>query len=68
MKAADEIIADGNRDLGVALDSSKKTVEKKPIEAAQSKIEIGLGQKRQLEERLEKLKCKKAKKMNSCCA
>ena len=50
------------RDLSVALDSSKKTVEKKVIEAAQSKIEIGLGQKRQLEERLEKLKFKKAKK------
>ena len=28
VKAADEIIADGNRDLGVALDSSKKTEEK----------------------------------------
>lgn len=42
--------ADGNKDLGVALESS-----------AQTKIELGLGQKRQLEEQLEKLNSKKAK-------
>ena len=30
VKVADEIIAGGNRDLDVALDSSKKTLEKLP--------------------------------------
>ena len=45
MKAADEIIADGNRDLGVALESLKKT-DRKAVKTAQTKIELGLGQKK----------------------
>ena len=44
MKAADEIIADGNRDLGVALESLKKT-DRKSVKTAQTKTELGLGQK-----------------------
>ena len=46
VKAADEIIADGNRDLGVAVESSKKALDRKAIKTAQTKIELGLGQKR----------------------
>ena len=45
-----QVKTDGNKDFGVALESS-----------AQTKIELGLGQKRQLEEQLEKLNSKKAK-------
>ena len=62
MKAADEIIAEGNKELGDVLQSTdKKKVDKKKIEGVQSKLAIGIGQKRQLEERLDKLKKKKVK-------
>ena len=62
MKAADEIIAERNKELGDVLQSTdKKKVDKKKIEGVQSKLAIGIGQKRQLEERLDKLKKKKVK-------
>ena len=61
VKAADEIITDGNRDLGIALKSSKKTLDRKAAKTNATKTELGLGQKWQLEEHLEKLKSKKAK-------
>ena len=61
VKAAEEIITDGNRDLGVALKSSKKTLDRKAVKTTATKTELGLGQKWQLEEHLEKLKFKKAK-------
>ena len=54
MKVADKIIADSNRDLCVLLESSKKKKKKKTdrntVKTAQTKIELVLGQKRQLEE------------------
>ena len=56
VKAANEIIADGNRDLDVALKSSKKTLDIKAVKTAPTKFQLGLGQKRQFEECLEKLK------------
>ena len=61
MKVEDEINADGKRDLGVTQESSKKTLDTRTLKIAQIKIELGPVQKRQLEERLEKLKSKKAK-------
>ena len=53
MKVADKIIADSNRDLCVLLESSKKKKKKtdrNTVKTAQTKIELVLGQKRQLEE------------------
>ena len=44
MKAADEIIADSNRHLDVALESLKKK-DRKSVKIAQTKTELGLGQK-----------------------
>ena len=61
MKVEDEIIADGKRDLGVTQESSKRTLDRRTLKTAQTKIELGPVQKRQLGERLEKLKSKKAK-------
>ena len=61
MKVEDEIIADGKRDLSVTQESSKRTLDRRTLKTAQTKIELGPVQKRQLEERLEKLKSKKAK-------
>ena len=45
VKAAEEIITDGNRDLGVALKSSKKTLDRKAVKTTATKTELGLGQK-----------------------
>ena len=53
--------ADGKRDLGVTQESSQKTLDRRTLKTAQTKIELGPVQKRQLGERLEKLKSKKAK-------
>ena len=44
MKAVDEIIFDGNRDLGITLESSIKAVDRKAVKAAQTKLELGFGQ------------------------
>ena len=69
LKAADEIVADGNRDLTAVLDGSKGKVDRQSVQAANSKIQIGIGQKRSLEEKkhelevlLKKEKNKKSKK------
>ena len=61
IKAADDIVADANKALRVALDPAKKTLNRIEIKAAQTKIDLGIGQKRQLEELLDKLKSKGAK-------
>ena len=53
MLAAEEIIIDCNKDLGVALDSLKETLDRKAVKTAQTKVELGPGQKRQLEEHQE---------------
>ena len=57
-KTADGITTDGKRDIGVALELSKKTLDKKAVKNTQTKIDLGL---EQLQECLEKLKSKKAK-------
>ena len=44
MKVVDEIIFDGNRDLGITLESSIKALDRKAVKAAQTKIELGFGQ------------------------
>ena len=54
MKVEDEIIADGKRDLGVTQESSKRTLDRRSLKTAQTKIELGPVQKRQLEERIGK--------------
>ena len=43
VKAAEEIITDG--DLGVALKSSKKTLDRKAFKTIPTKTELGLRQK-----------------------
>ena len=43
-------------DVGVALEFLKKTLVRKAVKTVQTKSELGLGQKRQLQERLEKFK------------
>ena len=48
-------------DLGVTLEFLKKTLDRKPVKTAQTKTELGLEQKWQLEDCLEKLKSRKAK-------
>ena len=67
LKAADEIIVDGTRDLTAVLDGSKGKVDRQSVQAANSKIQIGLGQKRSLEEKKHELEVllKKEKKKKS---
>ena len=59
MKAADEVIDDGNRSWCHTRICEENI--RKPVKTAQTKTELFLGQKRQLEESLEKLKSRKAK-------
>ena len=53
-------------DLGVALEFLKKTLVRKAVKTAQTKIELGLGQKGNFRNVLRNLKCKKAKMSSSC--
>ena len=61
MKAADQIVADANEELMAKMDGSKKTVDKNEIVKASAKINVALGEKRRVEERLDMLKAKKKK-------
>ena len=63
IKAANDIVEDGNANLRAALDvdGSKKRIERDVVHAAQSKIDIGLERKRKLENDLKELQKKKSK-------
>ena len=63
IKAANDIIEDGNAKPRAALDvdGSKKRIERDVVQAAQSKIDIGLERKRKLENDLKELQKKKSK-------
>ena len=63
IKAANDTVEDGNANLRAALDvdGSKKRIERDVVQAAQSKIDIGLERKRKLENDLKELQMKKSK-------
>ena len=61
IKAADDIIEDGNHNLEAALDNANKKVDRNAVQTAHSKIGIGLERKRELEADLKDLNKKKMK-------
>lgn len=62
IKAADEIVVAANSDLLAKLNGAGKSIDKNVVASATAKINVGIGEKRRLEEKLKTLKKKKSKK------